>query len=451
MNKLRYFFLAPALIATGWLSAHNDNATPSDIWTLKDCIKYAAEHNLSIRQKRLEAEKGEINLSSAKAAYLPTVSGTASQTFSFGRSTSQDNVIVDNNASQLNLGVQGEWKLFDGLKRTNRLKTARLSLSQMLLNADATREDVTLNVISAYLQALLASELEQVAKLQVSLSQTEVDRQSTLVAAGKSPELDLVQAKAQLAQDELTLVENTNNHTQALLDLKQLLLIPVEQAFDVAPLEDTAAPLPDADEIYLSAMENNSSILSRRKAIEVAESRIAEAKSGWFPTVTLNAGVGTNYYNMLGKSGNQALGTQLKNNLAENIGVTVSVPIFDAFSTLNSINTAKVDRLMADLDLEQTANTLYKNISLAYSQAVATMKKADAAAIARDATKEAFEAIALKFNYGKANATEYEQAKTNYIEACSKAVQAQYEYMMRIKILEFYNDPYTYVPVTKTD
>lgn len=325
-----------------------------------------------------------------------------------------------------------------------RLKTAKLSLSQLLLQTDAARDDLTLNVITSYLQTLLEKEMTEVARRQVEFSQIEVDRQQTLVESGKSAELDLVQARSQLAQDELTLVERNADYVQALLDLRQLLLLPDGVEMDVAPLEEQTFLIPDVETVYRSAMETNSSILTRRKAIEVADSRIAEAKTGWIPSLSFGAGIGSNYTHISRLGNNPSFSTQMSDNFSKTLGFSLSIPLFDGLATRNAVNSAKVDRLMADLELEEESTKLYKTISQAYTQAESARKKSESATIARDATKAALDAMTLKYNYGKANATEFEQAKTEYITACSKAVQARYEYIVRAKILEFYNTPHAY-------
>lgn len=323
-----------------------------------------------------------------------------------------------------------------------------MSLQQLLLQSDAARDDISLQVIAAYLQVLLNGELVKVAETQLSLSQVEVDRQKVLVEAGKSPELDLIQAQSQLAQAQVTLVNNQNDHSLSLLDLKQLMMLPTETDMTLAPLDELGVLIPDAEEVYRLAMLHNSSITAKRQGIKVAENRISMAKSGYYPSLSLSGSIGSSYTHISGYD-NIGFSQQMRDNLSEAIGLSLSVPLFDAFSTRNSVNSAKVDKLRAELELEQASDELYKTISQAYYQAEAARKKAEASAIAESATKAALEAMTTKFNYGKATATEYEQAKTDYIEACSTTVQARYEYIIRAKVLEFYSQPHPYLSTTE--
>lgn len=416
------------------------NASP---WTLDECIAYAIDHNLTVKAREYDVETGKVNVNSAQNQFLPTLNGNASQSFSFGRSTAEDNMKVSSNSSNFQWGVNANVPIFNGLRNVRDLKTAKLNLTMLLHQADAAKDDITLNVITAYLQALLNGELVGVARTQVNLSQIEVERQHSLVESGKSPELDLVQAKAQLAQDEVTLINAQNDYELSLLDLRQLLLLPGDEPMEIAPLSDNDILIPNAEEVYQRAMTFNNSILARRQSIKVAESRISAAKSGWFPTLSFGANVGSSYTYFKGGL-SHSFGKQMRDNLAEMIGFTLSIPLFDAFSTRNAVRSANIDRLMADLELEQASDQLYRSITQAYYQAEGARKKAEASAVAEAATKDALDAMTLKYNYGKANATEFEQAKAEYIRSLSSRVQAKYEYLVRAKILEFYATPHSY-------
>lgn len=428
--------IAAALAAAPVVSA--------ETWNLQQCIDYAVDHNLTVKNSDYNVKEGEINVTSAKNQFLPTVTGSANQSFNFGRSVAEDNIKISRNSSGFSWGANANIPVFDGLRNVRNLKSARLSLQQLLLESDAARDDISLRVIANYLQVLLNGELVKVAETQVALSQVEVDRQKVLVESGKVPELDLLQAESQLAQDQVTLVNSRSDHELSLLDLKQLLMLSPETDMTLSPLDDLGVLIPDAEEVYRLAMLHNSSIMAKRQSIKVAENRISLAKSGYLPTLSLGANIGSSYTHIKGFD-NDAFAHQMRNNLAEAIGFSLSVPLFDAFATRNSVNNAKIEKLKADLDLEQASDDLYKSINQAYYQAEAARKKAEASSVAETATKAALEAMTTKFNYGKATATEYEQAKTDYIKACSTTIQSRYEYIIRAKVLEFYSKPHSYV------
>lgn len=443
MNRyITTFCIAAAMSAALQASA--------ETWNLQQCIDYAIEHNLTVKNTDYNVKAGEINVTSAKNKFLPTVTGNASQSFNFGRSVAEDNIRVSRNSSAFSWGANASVPLFDGLHNVRTLKDARLSLRQLLLESDAARDDISLRVIAAYLQVLLNSELIKVAETELELSQVEVDRQKVLVDAGKSPELELIQAESQLAQAQVSLVNSRNDYELSMLDLKQLLMLSPETPLAVSPLDQLGVLIPDADEVYRLAMLHNSSIMSKRQGIQIADNRIAMAKSGYYPTLSLGGGIGSSYTHITGFD-NAGFAHQMRDNMSENIGLSLSVPLFDAFSTRNAVNNAKVDKLRAELELEQASDDLYKSISQAYYQAEAARKKSEASAIAESATKAALDAMTTKFNYGKATATEYEQAKTDYIKACSTTIQSRYEYIIRAKVLEFYSQPHSYITSSTKD
>lgn len=251
----------------------------------------------------------------------------------------------------------------------------------------------------------------------------------------------MLQAQSQLAQDELSAVTAQNDHALALVDLAQLLELGSAEGFAIEPI-DTDEPLPllSPDAVYESALRSNHSIKASRLGVESAGKAVTLAKSGWLPTLSFNAGIGSNYYTVSGLT-SESFGNQMRHNLSKSLGFSLNIPIFDAFSTRNSVRKAKVQQLSARLQLNDAQNRVYKAIQQAYTQAVAAEKRKASSAVACEATEAALEAMRLKYNYGKANATEFEQAKTAYVRAVSNAAQAKYESVLRKRILAFYNSP----------
>ena len=265
----------------------------------------------------------------------------------------------------------------------------------------------------------------------------EYERRKVLLEAGKIAELDLTQAESQLAQDKVTAITTANDHTLALVDLAQLLELPTVEGFDIQPLTDENLGLMSADEVYRQALQTNHSVLAARLNEQAADKNISLAKSGWLPTLSFSAGLGSSYYHLSGYE-SAPFHRQMRDNFSKSVGFSLSIPIFDRFSTRNSVRRAKIQKLNAQLQRENVELTMYKTIQQAYYQAVAAEKRMAASETACAATKSALEAMQEKYNYGKANSTEFEQAKTDYIRACSEALQAKYEHLLRLRILHFY-------------
>lgn len=414
----------------------------AETWSLDSCISYAVGHNLTVKSRELCAVSGELDITEAKDRFLPSLSAGASQSFSFGRGLTSENTYANRNTSNFGWNIGLNLPLFQGLRNVRNLDYAKANMLTLVEELESAKDDITLNVIAQYLQALYYKEMVNVATEQVKLSKIELSRREELLEAGKIPELDLLQAKSQLAQDELTEVTAKNNYALALVDLTQLLELGSPEEFDIEAIEtDTPLPLYNADDVYASALTTNHSIKASQLGVESAGKAIKLAKSGWLPTLSFSAGIGSNYYTVSGLTSDK-FGNQMRHNLSKSLGFSLNVPIFDGFSTRNSVRKAKVQEINARLQLTDTKNRVYKSIQTAYTQAVAAEKRKASSIVACDATEAALEAMRLKYNYGKANATEFEQAKTAYIKAVSDAVQAKYESVLRKRILAFYYSGY---------
>lgn len=407
-------------------------------WTLDKCITYALDNNLTVKSRKIEIQSGELDITAAKDRHLPQLSAGASQSFSFGRGLTSENTYTNRNTSNFGWSVNMSLPLFQGLSAVRQTKYAKANLRALVEELEASKDDITLNVISAYLQVLYAGEMCNVAEEQLRLSLVEQTRREELLKAGKIPELDLTEARSQVAQSQVSVVNAQNDRTLALVDLAQLLELPDIEGFDIEPIEDDGLGIYSAEEVYKRALEANHSILASRRRIEAADRNISLARSSYLPTLSFNAGLGSNYYTVSGVN-SDSFGQQMRNNFNKSLGFSLSIPLFDAFSSRNAVRRAKIQKLNAELQYENSERTLYKNIQQAYYQARGAAEKHSAALVSESATREAFEAMQQKYDFGRANATEYEQAKSNYVRAMSEAVQAKYESILRRRILAFYN------------
>lgn len=425
------------ILATAVLGLCAAPATAAGEWTLEQCVDYAIANNINVRTRALQARQGELEVSDARNRFLPTLSGYASQNFSFGRALTMDNTYADRNTTTFAAGASLNMPIFQGLQGIRRLDYAKSNLAAMLEQAEATKDDVTLNVIAAYLQALYAAELTEVARERVAMSQRDLDRTTELVDAGRLPELDLFQARAQLSKDELSQVNAVNDSTLAMLDLRQLLNLDANADFAILPLTDTLPPLMTADEVFAAALTKNHALRAARLEVEAADKNVSLAKTGYIPTLNFNAGISSNYYSTKGFV-NESFGNQMRHNFAQSIGFTLSVPIFDAFSTRSSVRRARLGSESARLQAEDAHNNLYKAITQASTQAQGAMRQLSASSDALASAREAYEAMVVKYENGRANATELEKAKSDYTNAMADAVHAKYQLILRARILRFY-------------
>lgn len=408
-------------------------------WSLDSCISYAVTHNINVLQQELRIREGEQGIIEAKDRFLPALEASASQNFNFGRGLTAQNTYADRNTSQFGWNAGLSLPLFQGMAEYRNLKLSKLSLRQYLLEAEAAKDNIALNVISQYLQVLYCKEVAESARSQAELSSFEVKRQKALIDAGKVAEATIYDLESVAAQDRLQVVTADNDTQTALVNLANMLQLPSIEGFDVLPLPQGEPSIPLPDEVYAEALMHNNGILGARQAIEVADEKISYAKSGYIPTLRFNAGLGSSYYR-LGGFDNETFKEQMKHNFATYLGFSLSIPIFDGFSTRNSVRRAKLQRSSAMLDLDQKRHDLYKDIQLAYYQAKGARERYLTSEETLEKTKLSFDSTRERFNLGRATQADYEQAKNNLFRTEITRIQAHYEYLMRHRILLFYRD-----------
>lgn len=410
----------------------------AEVMDLDRCISYAIENNLTVKQRDIERLNAEHEVISAKDAVLPQLSGSASQSWNFGRGLTASNTYADRNTTNFgaNLGLQ--LPLFNGLQTVRNINYAKGNLTAVVENLEATKDDVTLRVIAQYLQVLYNGELVDVAASQAELTAEELAHREALLEAGKIPEADMLDARSQAAQAKLQLVTARNDRATALLDLAQLLRVPDVNDFDIVALDTSVIPtIRDPRMTYDSALRINHTIRAGELQAEAAGLRIKLAQTGYIPRLSFNAGLGSNYYKISGYA-NDSFGEQFRHNFSQYVGFSLSIPIFDGFSTRNSVRSAKIQRLNADLTLEMQKDNLYKAINESYLQAVGAREKLTAADEACTAGAAALAAVQEKYNLGRATPTDFDTAKNNLIQAMSERARARYELILRARILDFY-------------
>lgn len=413
------------------------SATADETWTLQRCVDYALENNLTVKNSRLQVDQSEIEVTSAKDAFLPTLSASASEGFNFGRGLTSDNTYADRNTSSFQWGVNMSLPLFQGLSDVRQLKVAKSSMQQYLMEFEAAKDDLTLNIMAQYLQVLYNKEVTKSAISQLSYSTYEVERQKALVDEGKVAEAYLYDAEAQQAQDRLQVITAENDVRVALVNLANLLQLPTADGFDVAPLDEENPEIPGPDVVYSRALEHNHSILSARQGIVTTRDRVSYARSGYMPRLSFDASVGSSYYTVAGYD-NQPFATQMRNNFSTYLGLRLSIPIFDAFSTRNNIRRARLQETSAQLELDRRESELYKTIQLAYTQATGARDKYLTSSETLDKTRLSFEATRERYALGRATPTDFEQAKNNLFRVEVSRISSRYEYLLRYRILRFY-------------
>lgn len=409
-------------------------------WSLRQCIDYAIEHNIEVKQQEVSRDEQKVELNTAKYSRLPSLNGSVSQSFGFGRTTSPiDNSYINMNTTGTSFGLNTDIPLFTGLQIPNNIALAKLNLKAATEDLNKAKEDISIQVTSAFLQVLFNEELCKVAAQQVELSKEQYNRMQRMNEVGKTSTAELYEAKSRLAQDELSAVQAENNRKLALLDLSQLLELPSPEGFAILSPESTAGftVLTSPEEVYNMAVISKPGILAAQYRLEGSLKSIRIAQSSFYPQLSFGAGINTGFNTISGQEHN-SFGTQLNDNLYKSIGLTLSVPIFNRLATRNRVKTARLQHFNQSLQLDNAKKGLYKEIQQAYYNAVAAEAKYASSGTAMEAAQESFRLMSEKYEQGKATAVEYNESKTNLLKSTSDQIQAKFDYLFRTKILDFY-------------
>ena len=417
-------------------------------WSLEACINYAYANNLQLKQKMEEQEARKVELHTSKHSWLPAVNANMGQSFQFGRSTSKSGVIVDQNAANTTFNINLDMPIFDGFKIPNDIAARKLDLQAAIESLNKAKEDLAVNIASYYLQVLYNKELQRVAQLQVDLDREQVNKTEAMVNAGKVPLSQLYDIKAQLARDEVTLTEATNNVQLALLDLAQSLeLERSDRSFDVvtpqitdAVAENMSSILPP-ETIFDQAVTFKPQIKEQEYLLESQKRMLKVAQAGYYPKLNFGASYSNGYYHtsMGGEfADTRSFGDQLKQNGQKIVGFSLSIPLFNRFQVRNSVRSARIGINNQQLLLENSKKTLYKEIQQAYYNATAAQEKYTASDKSVASSREAFSYVQARYEAGKSTVFEFNVAKTKYAQSLAEQAQAKFDFIFRAKILDFY-------------
>lgn len=430
----RYFLLITVFLA-GAVFGQNHNGP----WTLAECIRHAQENNISLQQRGLQVKQQEIQLDNSKGSRLPQVSGSVSENFSFGRGLTADNTYSNTNTTSSGISLGTAVPIFQGLRISNSIKENELNLRAATEDLEKAKEDMSVSVAQAYVQILYNMELLDVALNQVVIDSLQVERLTAMLENGKASTAQLAQQKAALGQSRLSATQARNNLNLSLLDLSQLLELPNPEGFSIVkpivPIDGIL--LGNPEDIYADAVENRPSVKAEMFRLDATEFTIKGAKGAFMPSISANGGIGSNYYTM-SAAPSAAFMEQIKNNFSQYLGLSLNVPIFSGFQNRNQVRMAELSRTNQMLQLENTKKTLYKEIQQAYYNAVAAADRYRSSTDAQASAEESFALVQAKYENGKANITEFNESRDNWLKAESDLLRSRYEYLYSAKLLDFY-------------
>lgn len=409
-------------------------------WNLSQCIDYALEHNISVKQSEIAVDQREIDLNTAENRRLPGVSASSSQNFSFGRGLTADNTYANTNTTSTSFSLGADVPVFQGFAIRDNIALSKLNLAAATADLDKARDDIRVAVAQAYVQILYDMEIVDVANAQVGIDEQQVARLEEMQRQGRASGAEVSAQRATLSQSRLSATQAANNLQIAILDLTQLLELSSPEGFSIVrPSVDAFEPvlLLNPEQIYAEAVEIKPAIQSEKLKLDYALKNVDLAKGSYLPTLSLSGGLGSNFYTSSGYE-HKTFGQQIKNNFSQYIGLSLSLPIFSRFSTRNSVRSAELSVTTQELQLESVRKSLYKEIQQAYYNAVASQGKYESSRSAAESAADAFELMQAKYENGKASITEFNESKNRYMSAQSDLVQAQYEYLYQTRLLDFY-------------
>lgn len=415
-------------------------------WNLQTYIDYALQQNITIRKNRLNAESAEVDVKTARAALFPSLTASVSQRI-VNRPNSQTNTIIDGDnitSSQSktsyngSYGIDANWTLYNGSKRLNTLKQQRMNNRIAELGVAESENTIEESITQIYVQILYAAEAVKVNEATLDVSRAECERARALLAAGSIARSDLAQLEAQVSTDKYQLVTAQATLQDYKLQLKQLLELDGEKEMTLyIPTlgdENVLSPLPSKTDVYRSALTLRPEIEAGRLNVKASELDIDIARSGYIPTISLSAGIGSTNTN-----GNDfTFGEQIKQNWNNSLGVTVSVPIFNNRQTKSAVQKAKIQKQNSELDLLDNQKNLYKTIEGLWLDANSAQQRYVAAIEKLRSTQTSYDLIQEQFNLGMKNTVELLTEKNNLLNAQQETLQAKYMAILNTQLLKFY-------------
>lgn len=441
MNKRFGKVLIGAILAT----------IPSGIfakqWTLKECINYALENNISLQKTQIKKASANEDYLQSKAALLPSLSASSNQNISYTpwvtsgisgegfTKSSVDKVYYNGSYS-----VTGNYVIWNGNKNRNQVKLNKLTYEAAALDSATQAQNLQEQIATLYIQICYSTEAIKVNQESYKSSLENENRGKEFVKIGKMSQADLAQLTAQRAQDEYNIVAAESNVKNYKRQLKELLQITNDEAFDIVIPSTTdsqaLASIPALNSVYASALDNRPEIKSYQNMIDQSNLNIDIAKAGKMPTISANAGVSTSSTSM-NKTG---WGTQIKQNFNLGGGVSISIPIYDNRATKTAINKANLQKQSSMLDLKNEQTKLYSTIENYWLQANTNQSQFKAAKVSTESAKTSFELLNEQFKLGLKNIVELRTGKDNLLNAQQNELQAKYLTILNLGMLNFYKN-----------
>ena len=416
-------------------------------WTLKECIDYALQNNISLQKTRLSKLSAQEDLLQSKTALLPSLSASTSHNATYRPWPETGSATVANGYAVTSVdkvyyngtyGISSNWTVWNGNRNRNAVKLNEMATQQAELDSAITANTIQEQIAQLYVQILYSAEAINVHKSSLETSKKNEERGKEFVNVGKMSKADLSQLTSQRAQDEYNIVEAESNLRNFKRQLKELLQITSDEEFDVvvpsATDEMALQVIPAMNSVYAAALELRPEIKNAQLGIETSDLNIKIAKAQKLPTIGVSANAATNTTSM----SNNAWGSQLKTNFNLGAGVNLSIPLFDNRTTKTAVNKANIQKMNYMLDLKDKQTALYSTIENYWLQAVTNQNKFKAAKVSTESQQTSYDLLSEQFRLGLKNIVELMSGKDNLLQAQQNELQSKYLTILNINMLKFY-------------
>lgn len=418
-------------------------------WTLRQCIDYALENNISLQKTRLQRLSSVEDVKQSQAALLPSLNFGTTQNMTYNPWPQTGRAVVAGDQVQTSVdkiyyngsySLNANWTVWNGNANRNTIKANKIAAEQAALDSATTANSILEKIAQLYVQILYSIDAKKVNESILATSKTNEQRGMEFVQQKKMSKADLAQLSAQRAQDEYNVVQAESSIRDYKRQLKQLLQITDDEEFDIevpTTTEEMALQdIPELQGVYVSALAIRPEIQNAQLGIASSALQVKIAKAGRMPTVGLNAGFSTSTTSM----NTTAWGTQLKNNFNVGAGFNVSIPLFDQRQTKTAVNKAEIQKQSYMLDLKDQQTTLYSTIENYWLQALTNQNMFKAAQESRRSAEESYHLLSEQFKYGLKNTVELLTGRDNLLKAQQSELQSKYLTVLNLDMLNFYKN-----------
>ncbi|MDD5570809.1 MAG: TolC family protein [Bacteroidales bacterium] len=445
-------------------------------WSLQKCVDYALQNNINIKQQELNTKLSKSALTQSYFSTLPTVNGSASHSYNYGKTVDRfTNLFATNEVLSQNFYLSSDLTIFNGFQTYNTIRKSKTDYQASIFDLEKMKNDISLSIVSAYLQILYNDELYEAAKAQLEITKQQVELTGKLVDAGKLAKGNLLQIQAQAASEDLQVTNARNQLDLSYLNLQLMLDLQPSANYKIekppVDLPPEIAIKAEPDKIFSEALKIQPEIKSAELKVQSSQYDLYITKGMRSPGLSLRGAIGTGYSGASKTFKGYEFGdfdtigytldinhipiissfptytsiyektpykTQIDDNLNKSFGFYLSIPIFNGLQVKTNIDRAKINLLNAQYNLQLTKNTLNKNIQQAYADAIAALNKYFSTLKTVEALDESYKYIKQKFDVGMVTSTDYNDAKNKLDKANLDLLQSKYDYIFRTKILDFY-------------